>query len=235
MRSYQAPALALVAEVEQALGKLRAEVLGPAVDDAALAASIEGLQRIGNQVAAEGLRRLAEFDQRSAYLAHGARSGGDWASRRLNLTPGQGKSLLDTAARLEDLPETAGRFAQGEIGLDNAAAAARAAEDVAEDDLAELDQRAADAGSKTNRNQLRKDLDAFCQEKNRDHLADKERYHHRKRSVRRWTDTDGLERADVRLPAWMMAPLDAALAPLSRRTSGDDPRPTSEPGRRRAT
>jgi hypothetical protein len=231
MSSITGAAGGLLAEIHQALDKLRAEVLGPAVSDADLACQIDALQRVENRVAAEKLRRLNEFDGRSAYLAHGARSGGDWAARTLNLTPGQGRTLLDTAARLEDLPETADRFAQGELGPDNAATAARAAQDVAEEDLAELDKRAADAGCRKDRNQLRKDLDAFCQEKNRDHLAEKERYHHRKRSVRRWTDADGFERADVRLPGWMRAHVDAALAPLARRDSKDDAR---TPEQRRA-
>jgi hypothetical protein len=220
----QDPTVRALDQIERAVARLRAQPLGGEITDFDLSWSIDRLQRIANQIEAEQLRRLGAFDDRAAYIAEGARSGTDWAARKLNLTPGQSRKLIETADRLNDLPETSRKLADGEISVNAAAAAAKAADDIHNDDLAEFDQLAADEAAKHNPKDLRKKLDAFAAAKNADHLAERERRHFQGRRIRRWTDHDGFERADLRLPAWQMAHIDAAIAPLARKTSKDDAR-----------
>ncbi|HVL98584.1 MAG TPA: hypothetical protein VM324_04755, partial [Egibacteraceae bacterium] len=68
--------------------RLGAQVLGGAVGDEALAASVVGLRRVETRVAAERLRRIGELDARKAFLGR-AGSTADWLAPKLGLSRGQ--------------------------------------------------------------------------------------------------------------------------------------------------
>ncbi len=106
----------------EALGRVAANPLAGDVDDAALAVSVERLQRLEATVAGEKLRRVAEMAARGSSRATGDRSPADLLCR-LGLTRGEAASQVAAAAALQRLPETRAALARGDIGLGHAAAA----------------------------------------------------------------------------------------------------------------
>ncbi len=107
----------------EALGRLAANPLAGDVDDAALAVSVERLQRMEATVAGEKLRRVAEMAARGSSRVTGDRSPADLLCR-LGLTRGEAASQVAAAAALRRLPARAA-LERGDIGLGHAATAAR--------------------------------------------------------------------------------------------------------------
>jgi Domain of unknown function (DUF222) len=99
---------ALLNLAERVLAALGARPLGGAVNDAALAESVERLHRLETVAAAEKLRRVAEVDVRGVWRAEGARSTAELLAQRLRLTRGEARAQTETAIGLEGLLDGVG-------------------------------------------------------------------------------------------------------------------------------
>ena len=104
---------ALVAVADRVVSRLATEALTDG--EAALAASVHALHRLGRRVSAEWHRRIAELDERDAWQALRCRSTGDWLTSTLSLTTYEARTAVEVARVLGELPETAARFAAGQI------------------------------------------------------------------------------------------------------------------------
>jgi len=73
------------------------------------------LQRIGNRVQAEGLRRLRRFDSGQGYAHCGALSARAWLRWRLNLTATTASERVAISRKMPALPKTEQALADGDI------------------------------------------------------------------------------------------------------------------------
>ena len=73
------------------------------------------LQRIGNRVQAEGLRRLRRFDRSQGYAASGALSARAWLRWQCNLTATVASERVAISRQMAALPTTEQAFAEGDI------------------------------------------------------------------------------------------------------------------------
>ncbi|MGH8895936.1 MAG: DUF222 domain-containing protein [Egibacteraceae bacterium] len=216
---------ALLDLIEQGLAALGARPLSGAVEDAALAESVERLHRVETVAAAEKLRRVAEVDARGVWRAEGARSTADLLARRLQLTRGEARAQTDTAVGLEGLPETAAAVRAGKVGLGQAQVAVQTAKELRPDVREDLDRLVAGDGGGLDRRQLREHVDAWTHTVDPEALGGRERraWANRRASV----TSDGLDgsgRVEARLDPVGTATLTAALDPLARKTSQTDDR-----------
>jgi NAD-dependent dihydropyrimidine dehydrogenase PreA subunit len=213
--------------------RLGAQVLGGAVDDEALAASVVRLRRVETRVAAERLRRIGELDARKAFLGR-AGSTADWLAPKLGLSRGQAKGEVDTAGALERLPQTAQRLRSGQLGVAQARQAARSLReldrlgeqgiDVPAGAAEQVDAHTAAAPAGTTAGQLRRSLDEQLHADAPEALAQRERRAHARRRL--WLgppDPDGTRMLEARMDVLGGATLAAALDALSAKTGpGDD-------------
>jgi Domain of unknown function (DUF222)/HNH endonuclease len=86
------------------------------------------LQRIGNRVQAEALRRLRRFDSGQGYASSPAVSAKAWLRWKCNLTYAAASDQVEVARQLDSLPQTSEAFADGEISYRHASLIARTAE-----------------------------------------------------------------------------------------------------------
>lgn len=222
--------------LDRALDVIGAQVLGGAVSDEALLASIQRLARVERRVAAERLRRTGELDARDTAVRLGARTAAELLASTLGQTRGEARADTETAAALRALPKTAERMRVGDIGVGQAQAAARTLTRMGEsaDDAtrAAFDELVAEAAPSQTRTQLRDTTERFAHRHAAEELAERERRAFAARSLRRWTDqTTGLRHFDLALPATpaavMDTAIDAALARARHRRDRDtaaDPR-----------
>ena len=73
------------------------------------------LQRIGNRVQAEALRRLRRFDSGEGYAPSGALSAKAWLRWQCNLTDNAASERVTISRRMVALPQTAQAFADGDV------------------------------------------------------------------------------------------------------------------------
>ena len=85
------------------------------------------LQRIGNRVQAEGLRRLRRFDNGEGYTTSGALSARAWLRWQLNLTVTAASKRVAISRRLVALPLTEQALAAGDISYQHASLIAETA------------------------------------------------------------------------------------------------------------
>jgi len=78
------------------------------------------LQRIGNRIQAEGLRRLRRFDSGLGYAPSGALSARAWLRWRLNLTATTASERVAISRKLAALPTTERALADGDISYRHA-------------------------------------------------------------------------------------------------------------------
>jgi hypothetical protein len=78
------------------------------------------LQRIGNRVQAEGLRRLRRFDSGQGYAPSGALSARAWLRWRLNLTATTASERVAMSRKMPALPQTEQALAGGDISYRHA-------------------------------------------------------------------------------------------------------------------
>ncbi len=78
------------------------------------------LQRIGNRVQAEGLRRLRRFDSGQGYASSGAQSPRAWLRWQLNLTTTTASERVAMSRKLVALPQTEQALADGDISYRHA-------------------------------------------------------------------------------------------------------------------
>ncbi|WP_165492083.1 DUF222 domain-containing protein [Egibacter rhizosphaerae] len=112
--------------IRAAIAELARDPLSGAISDAELLASVEELVQLERQLAAERLRRVAEIDHRSAYLAGGAGSTVRWLADRLGRTRPEALKEVRTALGLQELPETRALLAAGDCSEGHATVAVEA-------------------------------------------------------------------------------------------------------------
>ena len=71
------------------------------------------------------MQALRELDRRQVAIRDGHRSLQEWVAGRIDVAPETAKALVNTARRLEDLPDVDHAVTCGEIGFDRAAAISR--------------------------------------------------------------------------------------------------------------
>jgi hypothetical protein len=85
------------------------------------------LQRIGNRVQAEGLRRLRRFDSGQGYTPSGALTARAWLRWQLNLTTTTASERVAISRKLAALPQTEQALADGDISYRHVALIAETA------------------------------------------------------------------------------------------------------------
>src|SRR5713226_6970918 len=83
------------------------------------------LQRIGNRVQAEALRRLRRFDSGQGYAHTLALTAKAWLRWKCNLSYPAASNQVEVARTLESLPQTSTAFADGDISYRHASLIAR--------------------------------------------------------------------------------------------------------------
>ena len=83
------------------------------------------LQRIGNRVQAEALRRLRRFDSGQGYASTLALSAKAWLRWKCNLSYPAASNQVEVARALDSLPQTTEAFADGDITYQHASLIAR--------------------------------------------------------------------------------------------------------------
>jgi len=213
--------------------------LTAAVDDAALTASLGVLHRLATMVEAEKLRRLAEVDTRNAYVGR-ARSAADLLADSCQLSRGEALRQSELAGGLARLPRTAEALADGAIGVAQAREATRTLAELhdavdaggldvegLEQATALVDGLVAEEGRRCDPRRLRRDLDDLAARTGGGHLAAREARAFARRYLwigRAGGRDDGLFKIEGLLDVVTGAKLQAALAPLARRSGPDDAR-----------
>ena len=180
------------------------------------------VERLGG-AAALAARRVAQTGAWKQVGCH--RDAASWMASVAGTTISQAAATLETAARLEALPETeealrAGALSSAQV---DAIAAAATADRNAERTLLESARRDGVKGLRENCARVRA---AACRDEVVRYQAIRER-----RSLRHWTDPDGAGRIDIRGPVDATAAVLAALEPYERdlfkeaRDSGNRERP----------
>lgn len=183
-------------------------------------AEVERLGGAGKALAARRVAQTGAWKQAGCY-----RDAASWMASVAGTTVSQGAATLETAARLEALPETeealrAGALSGAQV---DAIAAAATADRNAERELLESAHRDGMKGLRENCARVRA---AACRDEVARYQVVRER-----RSLRHWTDPDGAGRIDIRGPVDATAAVLAALDPYERelfkaaRDSGNRERP----------
>ena len=94
-----------MSELLSALEELRGEELS-GLADARLESDFAELQRAGEMLEAERLRRLAEIERRGSFRRDGHLSAASWLAASFKVGWGQAKDQVRTARGLERMPET---------------------------------------------------------------------------------------------------------------------------------
>lgn len=171
-------------------------------DAAALVELAARGERLCASIKAMAARRVAET---KVWRAEGHRSAQNWLAEKTGETVGAAAKALDTARRLDELPETAAAFRAGELSETQAheITDAAAADPSAERALLDAARESSVKGLRDRCRQVRAGAEA-------DDAAWARRLHDTRR-LSRWTDPDGAYRADIRLAPDAGARLDAAL------------------------
>jgi hypothetical protein len=201
-------------QVRQAIERLRRVVrdLDPSRVDGDQArrlveefAAIERLAAAGKALA---MRRVEETRAWAQAGAH--RDAASWLAAATGTTVSAARVTVETAARLDDLPETEAAVRAGELSAVQAGevAAAAAVDPSAERSLLESARRDGVKGLKDECARVRA---AACTDEAARYEAVR-----RHRALRHWQDPDGAGRIDVRGPADATARIMAALEPYER-------------------
>jgi hypothetical protein len=105
-----------MSELRSALEMLRSDTL-PDLPDARLEDDFAELQRVGELIDAERLRRLAEIDRRGRVLRDGHLSTASWLAGTFKVAWGTAREQVRTARALEDMPETRRALDEGELSM----------------------------------------------------------------------------------------------------------------------
>jgi hypothetical protein len=147
-------------------------------------------ERLCASIKARAARRA---DDTKVWKRDGHRSAQNWLAEKTGETVGAAARSLETARRLDSLPETAAAFEEGELSETQAheIGDAASADPEAEHDLLAAARTTSVKGLRDECRRVRAGAEA-------DDRAWARRLHISRR-VRRWTDPDGTYRADVRL------------------------------------
>jgi hypothetical protein len=161
------------------------------------------------------LRMAGRYEEAGEWKRNGAKSAEDDIARKTGTPTGAARKKLSTSKRLKKQQRTDEAIRNGDLSAEQANEVSSGADASPEDEddlldtarrhrLAELRKRAADARAKADRDR-----------------EDRRRRHQAMRSVRRWTDEDGMGNLCLRLPPEDMATVDAALKPRIDRAFAD--------------
>jgi hypothetical protein len=240
---------ALLDVAEVVLDRLGAQPLAGGVDDDALHDSVRRLARCEARVAAEKLRRIGQIAERESFRADAERSAADWVADQTGASRREARIQANVAAALDRLPAVAAQCAAGTLTPGHAAAAARALTVLdrhahnaelnadSEDERAavvadaaqaviELDRFVASRAGAVDADRLNADIKAWMIQRQ---PAAEEHGQARALANRglRWLpqrDADGCHTAIFKTTDEGRAQLDAAVAPLSAKTSEHDDR-----------
>src|SRR3989337_776023 len=81
---------------------------------------------VGSARAAQ-MALLSELDRRQVTIGDGCRSLHEWTASRLDLSPENAKTLVNTSRRLADLPYLSEKLSTGEVSFDRLAEVAKVA------------------------------------------------------------------------------------------------------------
>jgi hypothetical protein len=105
-----------VSELRSAVETLRAEVLA-GLPDARIEEDFAELQRVGDLIEAERLRRLAELERRRVFDRDGYLSAAAWLVGRFRVAPGAARVHARVARALEEMPRTRLALEEGEVTM----------------------------------------------------------------------------------------------------------------------
>jgi hypothetical protein len=128
-----------MSELRSVIEQLRAESLAEQ-PDARIEEDLVELHRVGEQLEAERLRRLAELDRRRIHEPDGHLSAAAWVVRHLRVAPGRAREHVRLARGIEAMPIVRAALHDGELSLGAAQvlAQAQAAEPGAFDEVEAL-------------------------------------------------------------------------------------------------
>jgi uncharacterized protein DUF222 len=166
-------------------------------------AELERLASAGRTIAG---RRV---EQTRAWYGSSFPNPAAWMAARSQVTLGSAVAMLETGRRLDELPATRQAFVAGALSAQQAQeiTTAAAADPSAETSLL-------DAAGEDSVSSLRQQCRQVVAAASRDRDADERM--HRSRSLRFWTDADGMRRLDGRLAPEASAPLEAVIEARSR-------------------
>ena len=161
------------------------------------------------------LRMAGRYEEAGAWKRNGSKSAEDDIARKTGTPTGAARRKLSTSKRLRTQQRTDEAVRNGDLSTEQANEVSSGADASPEDEkdlldtakrhrLPELRKRAADARAKADR-----DREA------------RRRRHQSMRTVRRWTDDDGMGNLLLKLPPEDMAEIDAALKPRIDRAFAD--------------
>ncbi|HWH33322.1 MAG TPA: DUF222 domain-containing protein, partial [Egibacteraceae bacterium] len=219
------PLLQQAAELLRQAGSLP---LGGAVSDVELTQAVQCLEALGRMAESRKCAVVREIEQRHAARGQSAGSTEDLLTRVLHLTPGEARARTELAAGLKQLPDTAAAFADGRMGLGQAAVAVRKAAEVAGRDdaevlLATIDRTASTVGQTVNRTRLAREIDTAVAKTGVDVLAERERRAFQDRKLQ-WSVRDGMDVLTAHLDPVGAATVRGMLDALSDKTSERDSR-----------
>jgi hypothetical protein len=105
-----------VSELGSAIEGLRAEAL-PELPDARIEADFAELQRVGELLEAERLRRLAEIDRRGLFTRDGHLSAASWLASSFKVAWGIAREHVRVARSLEQMAHARAAFEAGDVSL----------------------------------------------------------------------------------------------------------------------
>src|SRR5881628_781528 len=116
-----------VSELRSVLEAFRAEVL-PELPDARIEEDFAEIQRVGELLELERLRRLAEIERRGLFARDGHLSAAAWLVDRFRLAWGSARVATRTARALDQMPLTQRALQAGDVTLSAARVLADARE-----------------------------------------------------------------------------------------------------------
>src|SRR3990170_5591299 len=105
-----------MSELRSAVEALRAETL-PDLPDARIEEDFAELQRAGDLLEVERLRRLAEIEKRRLFERDGYLSAASWLASRFKVGWGTAREQVRIARGLEEMPETRRALDEGELSF----------------------------------------------------------------------------------------------------------------------
>lgn len=137
-----------VGRLAAAVSELAGEDLAR-VDAASVGDSLVEIRRQCNRLEAEFARRLRRFGELGGPRAAGAVNSAAWARRHCNMSGVAAASRAEVASSLDSLPRASALLATGEIGIEHAAAMARAVTQLGPEAIRHVEAALIDAALRT--------------------------------------------------------------------------------------
>src|SRR5260370_18247885 len=169
------------------------------------------LQRIGNRVQAEGLRRLRRFDSGQGYAPSGVLTARAWLRWQLNLTANAASERVAISRKLAALPKTEQALADGDISYRHVTLIAEAASELGDKFEAQAETILADVSKEVCPWRLQRAIWNLKHCLDSDGVLSDANKAHDRRFLHMSQPLDGVYRIDGRLEAEVGAALNTAL------------------------